>query len=94
VGAEYNAQTTLPGIPAMVMACVKPVGTKYAMFVHRVATEVLKMAQMCSWWHEETTRIDTAQRDADSPHGYNSVVDELSQRLFSSLTLYSRFSQR
>jgi len=34
VGAKYNSQTTLWGGPAMVMACVKPIAIKYAMFVN------------------------------------------------------------
>jgi len=42
VGAEYNAQTTLSGVPAMVMARVKPKAINYAMFVNLFATNAVK----------------------------------------------------
>jgi len=49
VGAEYNAQTTLSGFPAMVMAHVKPIAINYAMFVNPFATNAVKTAQNHSW---------------------------------------------
>jgi hypothetical protein len=94
IGAEYNAQTTLSGIPAMVMARVKPIAINYAMFVNPFATNALKTAQIYSWWYEEIARVDPSQRNSDPPCAYISVVNELSQRLFSSLTLCIRLLQR
>jgi hypothetical protein len=44
VGAEYNAQTTLSGVPVMVMARVKPIAINYAMFVHPFTTNAVKTA--------------------------------------------------
>jgi len=67
VGAEYNAQTTLSGVPAMVMADVKPIAINYAMFVNPFATNAVKTAQIHSWWYEEIARIDPAQRNSDPP---------------------------
>jgi hypothetical protein len=92
VSAEYNAQTTLSGVPAMVMARVKPILINFAMFVNRFATTTVKIAQIHSWWYEELARIDPAQRNSDLPCAYISVVNELSQRWFSSLTLCIRLS--
>jgi len=79
VCAEYNAQTTLSGVPAMVMACVQPIAINYAMFVNPFSTNVVKTAQIHSWWFEEIPRIDPAQRNSDPPHAYIAVVNELSQ---------------
>jgi len=94
VGTEYNAQTTLPGVPVMVMARVKPIAINSAMFVNPFATNAVKTAQIDSWWYEEIARIDPAQRNSDPARAYISVVNELSQRLFSLLTLCIRLSQR
>ena len=94
VGAEYNAQTTLSGIPGMVMARVKPIAMNYAMFVNPFPTNAVKTAQIHSWWYEEITRIHPAQRNSDPPCAYISVVSESSQGLISSLTLCVRLSQR
>jgi len=94
VGAEYNAQTSLSGIPAMVMARVEPIAINYAMFVNHFVTNAVKTAHIHCWWYEEIARIDPAQRTSDPPHAYISVVNESSQRLFSSLTLCIRLSQR
>jgi len=44
VGTEYNAQTTLSGIPALVMARVKPIAINDAMFVNSFATNLVKTA--------------------------------------------------
>jgi len=38
VGTEYNAQTMLPGVPAMVMSHVKPIAINYVMYVNSFAT--------------------------------------------------------
>ena len=78
----------------MVMARVKPIAINYVMFVNRVATNAVKTAQIHSWWYEEIARIDPAQRNSDPPRAHISVVNESSQRLFSSLTLSIRLSQR
>jgi len=77
----------------MVMACVKPIAINYAMFVNPFATNVMKTAQIHSWWYEEIVRIDPAKRNSEFPRADISVVNVLSQRLFSSLTLFSRLSQ-
>jgi len=78
----------------MVMAHVKPIAINYAMFVNHFAKNAVKTAQIHSWWYEEIARIDPAKRNSDPPCAYISVVNELSQRLFSSLTLRIRLSQR
>jgi len=90
---EYNAQTTLSGIPAMVMECVKPIAINDAMFVNPFATNAVKTAQIHSWWYQEITRIDPAQTNSDPPCVYISVVNTLSQWLFSLLTLWIRLAQ-
>jgi len=79
VGAEYNTQTTLSSVPAMVMACVKPIAINYVMFVNPFATNAVKTTQIHSWWYEEIVRIDPAQRNSDPPRAYISVVNESSQ---------------
>jgi hypothetical protein len=94
VGAEYNAQTTLSGVSVMVMAPVKAIAINYAMFVNPFATNGVKTAQIHSWWYEEIARIDPAQRNSDPPCAYVSVINELSQPLFSSLTLCITLLQR
>jgi len=93
VGTEFNAQTFLSGIPATVMARIKPIAINYTMFVNPFATNVVKTTQIHSWWYEEIVRIDPAQRISDRPHAYISVVNELSQPLCSSLTLSIRLLQ-
>ena len=70
MGAEYIAQTTLSGVPAMVMACVKPIAINYAMFVNPFAMDAVKTAQIHSWWFEEIARIDPAQKNSDPPRAY------------------------
>jgi len=93
IGAEHNAQTTLTGVPAMVMARVKSIALNYAMFVNPFAMNVVQTAQIHSWWNEEIARIDPAQRNSDPPCAYISVVNELSQRLLSLLTVCIRLLQ-
>jgi len=83
VSTEYNAQTTFSGVLAMVMARVKPIAIDYGMFVNPLAMNVVKTAQIHSWWHEEIALIDPAKRNSDLPCAYISVVNALSQRLFS-----------
>jgi hypothetical protein len=63
----------------MAMARVKPIAINYAMFVNPFATNVVKTAQIHSWWYEEIARIEPAQRTSDPPHVYISVVNEFSQ---------------
>jgi len=70
ISAEYNAPTTLPGILAMVMARGKPIAIDYAMFVNSFARNVVKTTQIHSWWYEDITWIDPAQRNSDVPRAY------------------------
>jgi len=79
VGTDFNMQTTLSGVPVMVMACVEHLAIKCAMFVTPFATNPVKTAQIHSWWYEEISRIGSAQRKSDPPHVYISVVNESSQ---------------
>jgi len=87
VGAEYNAQKTLWGVPAMVMAHVKHITINYRMFVNPFATNAVKTAQIHSWWYEEIARIYSAQRNLDPPCANILVVTHSSQRFFPLLTL-------
>jgi len=87
IGTEYNNQRTFSDVLAIVIARVKPICINYAMFVNAFATNSVKTARIRSWWYEEIARIDPAQRDSDPPCAYILVVNESSQRLFSSLTL-------
>jgi len=43
---NYNAPTTLSGVPVMVIAHVKPIAITYAMFVNPFATNGVKTAQI------------------------------------------------
>jgi len=61
VSAAYDPQMTLAGIPAMVMACVKPITINYAMCVNPFASNEVWTTQNHSWWYEDITRIDAAQ---------------------------------
>jgi len=94
VGAEYNVQTTLAGILAMVMARVKPIAINYVMFVNPIAMNGVKTAQIHSWWYEDIARIDPAETNSDPPCAYISVVNGSPQPLFSLLTLCIRLLQR
>ncbi|KAF8544585.1 hypothetical protein BDD12DRAFT_872548 [Trichophaea hybrida] len=76
VGAEYNAQTTLSGIRAMVMACVNPIAINCTMFVNLFAMNAVKTTQIHSWWYEEIVRIDPAQRNLNPLQAYISVINE------------------
>jgi hypothetical protein len=78
----------------MVMARVKPIAVNYPMFVNHFATYAVKTAQLHCSWYEEIARIDSAQKNSDTPGAYISVINELSQQLFSSLTLCIRLPQR
>jgi len=78
-GAEYNAQTTLSGILAMVMARVKPIAINCGMSVNPFAKNAAKTAQIHSWCYEEIARTDPAQKNSYPPHAYISVVNESSQ---------------
>jgi len=60
--AEYNAQTMLSDIPAMVMAHVKPIAINYGMFVNPFAINSVKTTQIHSWWSDDIARIDPAQK--------------------------------
>jgi hypothetical protein len=72
---------------------VKPIVIDYAMFVIHFAPNVAMTTQIYSWWYGEIARIDPAQRNSDPSHAYISVVNELSQWLFSSLRLCIRLWQ-
>jgi hypothetical protein len=76
VGPDYNSQTTLSGIPVMVMARVNPIAINYGMFVHPLATNAVKTAQIDCWWYEDITGMDTAQRNDDPQCAYISVVNK------------------
>jgi len=78
----------------MDMPRVKSIAINYVMFVNPFATNVVKTAQIHSWWYEEIARIYPAQQISHPPHAYISVVNELSQQLFSVLTWCIWFSQR
>jgi hypothetical protein len=49
VSAEYNAQTTISGVPAMIMAHVKSITINYKMFVNPFATNAVKTTHIHSW---------------------------------------------
>jgi len=67
VGAESNAQTTLSGVPAMVVAPGKPIAINDVMFGTPFATNAVKTDQIHRWWYKEIARIDRAQRNSDPP---------------------------
>jgi len=94
VSTVYNAQTTLSGVVVILIACARTIALNYAMFGNPVAMKAVKTAEIHSWWYDIIARIDPAQRNSDPPRAYISVVNESSQRLFSSLTLCTRVSQR
>jgi len=74
VRAEYNAQTTLPGVLAMVMACVKPIALHFVMYLSPVPTNVVKTTRIHSWWYKNIARIDPPQRTSDPPTTYISEM--------------------
>jgi len=63
----------------MVMAQVKPIAINYVMFENSCSKNVVRTAQIHSWWYEEIARIEPAQRNSDHPHTYISMENELSQ---------------
>jgi len=79
VGAEYNAQTPLSGIPAIVMACVKPLAIDYTMFVNLFEPYAIMTAQIHWWKVVDIAKIDPAHRKSDPPRAYISVVNESSE---------------
>jgi len=76
---ENRYQRTCSGVPALGMAWVKTIANTYAMFVNPFAPTAVKTAQINSWWYKEIGWIDPAQRNADPPCGYLSLVNEFSQ---------------
>jgi len=58
ITAEYNPQTTISGVPAMLMACEKPIAIDYAMFVNPFATNAVNTAHIHSWWYRVIARSD------------------------------------
>ena len=93
-GAEYDSQTTLAAVPAMVLGHVQHIAISHLIFVNPFATHVVITFQIHSWEYEEIARIDQAQRNSDPPPAYISAVNESCQGLFSLLTLYIMLSQR
>jgi len=93
ISTNYNAQATLSGVCAMIMACVKPLTVNYEMFMNPFATNLVKTAQINSWWYENTARIDPALRISSPQSAYISVVNVSSPLFFSLLTLCIRLSQ-
>jgi len=87
VGTEYNTQTTLEEFPAMVLLSEKPTAVIYAMFIQPFATNVVRTAQIHSWWNMEITMINPTLRNSDHPQANISVGIESSPWLFSLLTL-------
>jgi len=79
IGAEFNYETTLSGIPVMVMARGKPITINYPMLVNPFGMNAVKTAQSRSWSYEEVARIDPVQRNSDPLRAYISVVNESSQ---------------
>lgn len=71
----------------MVMANVKPTDISYAMFVNRLTQNAVKTTQIQSLWYKEIARIDPTLKNLNHVPAYITVVNESSQRLFSSLTL-------
>ena len=63
------------------------------MFVNPFATNAVKTTQICSRGYLEIAMIEPAQGTLDPRRAYISVVNELSQQLFSSLALCIRLSQ-
>jgi len=63
VTPQYNAQTALSGIPAMVIARVMAVAMNDVMFVNPFATNVVKTAQIHSWLYEDIARIESTERN-------------------------------
>jgi hypothetical protein len=49
VNPEHDPQTTLPGIPAMLRAIVKPIAINYAMFIYPITLNLAKNEQIHSW---------------------------------------------
>jgi hypothetical protein len=94
VCAECNTQTTVSGVPAMVIACVTPIAMDYMMFVNPFTTNAVKTALIHSWWYVEIIRMHPAQRNSDPPHACISVVNQLTKPFVSLLTLRVRHSQR
>jgi len=83
---EYNANTTLSGIQAMVMLHLKFIPIHYTIVVNPFAKNAVKTAQICSCWYEEIARMDPAQGNTDLPRAYISAVNESSKLLIPSLT--------
>jgi hypothetical protein len=67
VGAAFNDETSLSGVLAMVMARVKHIGIRYAMFMYPFTTNMVKTTQIHSMRCEDIARIDPTQRNSDPP---------------------------
>jgi hypothetical protein len=74
VGTEYGIQQTISGVEALVLAEVKPIAGRYAMFNNPFATNAVKTAQIHSWWYHYVTKVNPAKRNTDPPCAYISVV--------------------
>ncbi|KAF8241768.1 hypothetical protein K440DRAFT_641234 [Wilcoxina mikolae CBS 423.85] len=73
VGAEYGIQQTLSGVESLVLAEVKPIAGRYAMFNNPFATNAVKTTQIHSWWYHYVIKVDLAMRNTDPPRAYLSV---------------------
>jgi hypothetical protein len=57
VSEENNRQTTHSGTLVMVIVYVNPIDINYQAFVNSFPTNVVKTAQIRSWWYDDNTRI-------------------------------------
>jgi len=53
----------------------KPITISYVMLVNSFAINAVKTIQIHSWWYEEITKVDPAQRNPDAPCAYILVVN-------------------
>jgi hypothetical protein len=58
------------------MVAVNPLAITQAMFVNSFATNAVISPQTHSWWHEEISRINPAQRNSDPVHVHISVLNK------------------
>jgi len=79
VSTAFTAQTTLPGIPAMLFACLTSIAANFVMSMIPFAKNAVKTAQIHTGWYMGINRIDPAQRNLDPPCTYISVVNISSQ---------------
>jgi hypothetical protein len=76
VSTECNAQTSLSGNLAMIIACWTPISIKYVMFVNPFATNVVQTAQIHCSRYADIAGIDPPLSKSHPAHAYISVVTE------------------